>query len=67
MAEGKPTLVYFTLHGKADSMRMLLHKAGVDYNDERISFADWPARKASGQFPTGQVPIYIGADGKVYN
>ena len=63
MTEAKPTLYYFNLHYKADSIRMLLHKAGVDFNDEKIAFADWPEKKASGQFPAGAVPVFVTADG----
>uniref|UniRef100_A0A7S3MRB2 GST N-terminal domain-containing protein n=1 Tax=Favella ehrenbergii TaxID=182087 RepID=A0A7S3MRB2_9SPIT len=67
MADGKPTLTYFPVHAKADPIRMLLHKAGVDYTNELISFADFGALKASGALPAGQVPLWKTVDGKMLN
>ena len=61
MTEGKPKLTYFTLHAKAECIRMLCSKAGIDYTDERISFEEFGAMKAS--LPSGQVPIWTEADG----
>ena len=48
MAQGKPTLTYFHLHAKVDSIRMLLHKAGVDYNDERLTREEFEQRRDAG-------------------
>ena len=58
MAESKPTLTYFHLHGKNEPIRMLLAKAGVDYNDVRINFEQFAEIKATGKFPVDQVPIW---------
>ena len=68
MAEAqKPTLTYFTLHGKADCIRMLLKKAGVDFNDVCLTFEEFGEQAAAGRFPAGQVPIWQTADGKELN
>ena len=68
MAEaGKPTLTYFQIHAKGDFIRMALAKAGVDYNDQQLSFEEFGAMKAAGRFPAGSVPIWTTADGTIYN
>ena len=54
----KPTLTYFSLHAKADPIRMLLSKAGADYVDRRLTFEEFGPLKASGALPAGQLPIY---------
>ena len=38
---------------------MLLGHAKVIYEDERLSFEEFKQQKASGEFPNGQVPIWI--------
>ena len=54
-------LIYFPLYGRAEHVRMLLNHAGVKFEEENISMADWPTRKA--EFPSGQLPIWIDDDG----
>ena len=54
----KPTLTYFKLHAKADPIRMLLAKAGVDYVDRQLTFEEFAPLKASGALPAGQVPLW---------
>ena len=55
-------LKYFALYAKAEPIRMCLWKAGVEYKDTRVEFADWPAVKPTiGEF--GQMPILVLADG----
>jgi glutathione S-transferase len=34
------------LYGRSESIRMMLTKAGVPFEDCRLSFAEWPAFKA---------------------
>ena len=40
-------LIYFNGKGRAEPARLILAQAGVDYEDHRIEFADWPALKPS--------------------
>ena len=40
-------LIYFNGKGRAEPARLILAQAGVDYEDHRIEFADWPALKSS--------------------
>ena len=57
-------LVYFGAYGRAESIRILLSQAKVEFEDERIPFEDWPARKS--EFPVGQVPVWV-ENGVQYN
>ena len=42
---------------------MLLHHAGVQFEDEAVAFADWPTKKAT--MPNGQMPVWIDEAGNV--
>jgi len=55
-------LTYFNVKGRAELTRLIFAKSGTPFEDERIEFADWPARKAT--TPMGQLPIlnYKGQD-----
>ncbi len=44
---GKLKLTYFNGRGRGEPSRLILAQAGVDYEDVRIEFADWPALKSS--------------------
>ena len=52
-----PTLAYFDIQAKGESIRMLLNHAGVAFNDLRITFDDWAQYKPL--TPAGQVPLWI--------
>ena len=52
-------LVYFGLYGRAESTRMVLAHAKADYVDERLSKETFIPRKEAGEFPNGQVPVWI--------
>lgn len=55
-------LSYFDMHGgRGEPVRLALSMAGIPFEDDRISFADWPERK--GDTPFGAVPV-LEADGK---
>ena len=41
--------------GRGEDSRIALHMSGVDFEDDRISFAEWPKRKPSTLF--GTVPV----------
>ncbi|CAH8677586.1 unnamed protein product [Schistosoma haematobium] len=47
-------VIYFNGRGRAESIRMTLVAAGVNYEDERISFQDWPKIKPT--IPGGRLP-----------
>ena len=53
-----PKLTYFSLHAKGEPIRMLLHKAGVQFEDNRLTFEQFGELKTSGVLPNGQVPIF---------
>ena len=44
---------------------MALWRAGVEFNDNRVTGDDWVALKGSGKLPYGQVPALELADGTV--
>jgi len=48
-------LTYFNVCGRAELIRLIFGKSGTAFQDNRIEFADWPAKKAS--FPMGQLPL----------
>jgi len=55
-------LHYFQIRGRAELARLILHQAGVEY--EEVYISDWPTRKASGFYPFGQLPVLV-EDGTV--
>uniref|UniRef100_H2YNA0 glutathione transferase n=1 Tax=Ciona savignyi TaxID=51511 RepID=H2YNA0_CIOSA len=48
-------LCYFNIRGRGEMVRLVFAEAGVEYIDERIEQADWPARKA--EMPFGKMPV----------
>jgi glutathione S-transferase len=53
----KPKLTYFDAPvSRGEECRMALHVAGVDFEDDRVKAADWPAVKAAA--PYGAVPVF---------
>jgi glutathione S-transferase len=56
-------LTYFNLGGKGQSIRLAYVYGGIDFEDERLEFSEWPERKA--KTPIGQLPI-LSVDGKEY-
>nr|CAX72409.1 Glutathione S-Transferase [Schistosoma japonicum] len=55
MACGHVKLIYFNGRGRAEPIRMILVAAGVEFEDERIEFQDWPKIKPT--IPGGRLPI----------
>ena len=52
----KPKLIYFDAPvSRGEECRLALHLAGIDFEDERISSAAWPAMKE--QMPYGGLPV----------
>ena len=52
----KPRLTYFDFAGsRGEECRIALHLAGIDFDDERVKSADWPARKPG--MPFGAMPV----------
>jgi len=54
---------YFDIYGKAEAIRMLLSKAGVAFEDVRVSGESWAELKGSGTLEYGQVPMVELDDG----
>lgn len=62
----KGKLSYFDLGGRGEASRIALSLAGVQYEDERFGFADWPAIKGdTTRFPMGSAPVWTESDGEV--
>jgi glutathione S-transferase len=57
MEPSKPILNYFDMHARGETIRFLFYLAKVDYVDNRISKADWPALKTSGKFEFSFLPM----------
>ncbi|KAK9738178.1 Glutathione S-transferase, N-terminal domain [Popillia japonica] len=47
---------YFDFRGLGESIRYLLRYAGIDFEDIRITFEEWPKLKPT--TPFGQMPLY---------
>ena len=62
-----PQLIYFDVYGKAEAIRMMLHHAKVKFEDVRLTSEQFQSRKAAGEFPAGQLPVWVADDGKMYN
>ena len=43
----KLKLTYFDVRGRGELSRFILHHAGREFEDHRITFAEWPALKPS--------------------
>lgn len=53
----KPKLTYFDAPvSRGEECRMALYVAGVDFEDDRVKNAEWPAVKAAS--PYGAVPVF---------
>jgi glutathione S-transferase len=56
------TLYYLPMRARAEPIRMVLHYAGIPYNESQITFSQWPTFKNTlsicpfGQLPTLQLP-----------
>ena len=51
-------VTYFPLAGRAEFIRAMFFHKGVDFENEQIAPADWPAAKAdSARFPLGSMPV----------
>ncbi|KRT81981.1 Glutathione S-transferase [Oryctes borbonicus] len=48
-------LTYFDIRGLGEPIRYLLKYSGINFEDDRISFDDWPKLKPS--MPFGQMPL----------
>jgi len=49
-----PKLTYFQIAGRGEAIRLAFFLGGVDFQDHRISFSDWPALKSG--TPFGGIP-----------
>lgn len=59
----KLKLIYFDFHGgRGEPARLALHIGGVEFEDQRVVFADWPAIKP--QMPYQALPV-LEVDGKL--
>lgn len=48
-------VLYFDGAGRAEAVRVMLHAAGIDFQDTRFAHTDWPALKPT--TPLGAVPV----------
>ena len=51
----KLKLTYFDSPGRAEPIRVALHMAGLEFEDERLAYPQFAERKPG--FPLGQVPV----------
>ena len=54
-APKKIKLTYFNIAGVAEKLRLTLMYYGVEFEDERVEFKDWPELKKTMKY--GQVPL----------
>jgi prostaglandin-H2 D-isomerase / glutathione transferase len=59
----RPKLTYFDFHGgRGEPARLAFAIGGVAFDDDRVPFADWPARKPG--TPFGGLPV-LAVDGEI--
>lgn len=56
----KPKLLYFNLQGRGEQARIIFVYAGVEFEDHRVEFKDWPELK--GHQPFGSLPVLQDGD-----
>jgi len=61
------TLTYLDIPGLAEPIRLALWVGNVPFVDKRVDYAEIARMRASGELPTGQVPVLQLADGSVYS
>ena len=54
---------YFDVHGRGEHVRMTLWKAGVQFDDVRVTGPTWQELKQSDRLRFGQVPMLELDDG----
>ncbi|KAI8142723.1 glutathione S-transferase [Fennellomyces sp. T-0311] len=54
--------------GRGEPARLLLHDAGVSFQDNRLEYEDWLALKAklAKEYPVGALPLLITGDNEYY-
>ncbi|CAH8669918.1 unnamed protein product [Dicrocoelium dendriticum] len=57
MSDCSYKVIYFNVRGRAEPIRLVLHAAGIPFEDERMEYSDWLARKAS--IPGGRLPVLL--------
>ncbi|KAF7250136.1 hypothetical protein EG68_09619 [Paragonimus skrjabini miyazakii] len=55
MSPPKYKLTYFNMRGLAERIRLVLHAAGLEFEDHRLEKSDWPAVKPT--IEGGKVPV----------
>ncbi|XP_053605226.1 hematopoietic prostaglandin D synthase-like isoform X2 [Plodia interpunctella] len=58
-------LTYFHLNGYAESIRYMLHYAGLEFQDIRLERASWPIKEIKDALPYGRLPVYEEGDRKL--
>ena len=62
-----PKLIYFPVQGRAQAIRFMLAAKGVEFEDQRITGAEWGPMKAAGTYGAGsQMPIFVQDDGTYF-
>ncbi|CAG5122523.1 unnamed protein product [Candidula unifasciata] len=59
----KPKYIYFHLRSRGELPRLVAAVGGLEYEEERVKFSEWPGLKS--KTPYGQLPVLI-VDGKWY-
>ena len=58
-----PKLLYFPLQGRAQAIRYMLKLKGIDFEDQRLTGAEWGPIKAAATYGANvQMPIYVKDD-----
>lgn len=54
----RPRIVYFDIRGRIEALRLMFEDLGVEYQDDRVSGADWEKHRVTLPLPFGQLPLY---------
>jgi len=57
---GKDQLIYFGVYGRAEPIRMLYALGGVELDDVRLEFSQWPTAKKGKEWASQTPPSSYG-------
>lgn len=58
VSTAQPKITYFQGYGRAEFIRMMFYMSETPFENNELTFEDWPAQKGSGYFdPFQSMPV----------